>query len=224
VRLPRFERDPKPRLKKGITFPRLFGFLFVVIALAVIAHHFVEGKYPIVESECDKREIDTGARKEGTCFEGGSELIVVNRHTELKMGTLGARLLGFQVRKTIRGPAGSKRADGEFVTFDVAVRNKTNHPAAVRAGQFVLFSEELVGEAVEVDERYEPRSFVSRGRMIPPDGTEKGTVTFEASTDAAEAVAEAGNFDVANLDEPSQPSHPERLFYDAEYGVIRTYK
>jgi hypothetical protein len=224
MRFPRFERDPKPRMKKGWTFPRLLGFLLALAVLAVIAHHFVEGRYPTVESDCEKREIDSGAHKEGTCFERGREVIVVNRRSELKMGTLGARLLGIQERKTLRGPGGTKTADGEFVTVDVAVRNKTNHPAAVEAGQFVLYLGEPLGEAVEVDEKYEPRSFLSRGRKIPPGGTEEGTVTFAATTDEAESVTESGNFDVANLGEPTPPTHPDRIFFKAESGTIRTYK
>jgi hypothetical protein len=222
VRLPRFERDPKPRLKKGITFPRLIGFVLVLAVLAVVAHHFVEGHYP--PTDCEKREIDSGAHKEGTCFERGREVIVVNRHSELKMGTLDVRLLGIKERKTIRGPGGTKTADGEFVTVDVAVRNRTNHPAAVEAGQFVLFLDEPLGEAVEVDEKYEPRSFLSRGRKIPPGGTEEGTVTFAATTDEAESVNESGNFDVANFGEPAPPTHPDRIFFKAECGTIRTYK
>ncbi len=209
-------------MKPGITFPRLIGFVLVLAALAVFLEHFVEGNYP--RTDCEKLEIDSGARKEGACFEGDTRLVVVDRHSTLRMGTLEAKLLGIRDRKTIRGPAGSKAAEGKFVTVEVAVTNTTDAPAAVVAGQFVLFAGELHSESVKVDEKYEPRSFLSRAREIPPKGTEKGTVTFAVSTEEAESVPESGNFDVASLGEPAPASKPRALFRRPEYGVIRLYK
>jgi hypothetical protein len=222
VRFPRFERDPKPRLKPGFTFPRLIAFVVVVAVLAVIAEHFATGSFP--RTDCEKKEIDTGAHKEGVCFEGNTRLVVVDRHSVLRMGTLDAKLLGIRDRKAIRGPAGSKTAEGEFVTFDVAVTNTTDQPAAVVAGQFLLYADELHSESVEVDEKYEPRSFLSRGREIPPKETERGTVTFATSTGEAESVPESGNFDVVELGNHVPISKPRALFSKLEYGVIRTYK
>jgi hypothetical protein len=222
MRLPGREPDGKPPMKPGITFPRLIGFVLVLLVLAVVAHHFVEGHYP--HTECEKLEIDSGARKEGACSEGGTRLVVVDRHSTLRMGTLEAKLLGIRDRKTIRGPEGSKTTGGKFVTLDVAVTNTTEAPAAVVAGQFVLFADELHPESVEVDKKYEPRSFLSRAREIPPKGIETGTVTFAVSTEEAESVPESGNFDVASLGDAAPVSKPRALFRKPEYGVIRLYK
>lgn len=222
VRFPGRELDGKPRLKPGITWPRLIGFVLVVAALAIFLEHFAEGTYP--RTDCEEQEIDVGAHKEGACFEGDTRLVVVDRHSGLRMGTLEAKLLGVRDRKTIRGPAGSKTAGGRFVTVEVAVTNTTDAPAAVVAGQFVLFADELHSESVEVDEKYEPRSFLSRAQEIPPKGTERGAVTFAVSTEEAESVPESGNFDIATLGDPAPISNPRALFRGSEYGVIRMYK
>lgn len=222
MRIPGFKREPKPRLKPGITWTRLIGFVVVVVALAVVADHFATGTFRT--SDCGAKEISRGAHKEGTCTEGNTRLVVVDRHSVLKMETLEARLLGFQERKTIEGPAGSKTSKGKFVTFEVAVTNRTDAPEEVAEGQFMLFLGELHHESVEVEEKYEPRSFLSRGREIPPDGTEEGTVTFAASAKGAASVRENGNLDVVNLGTSVSALEPEGLFYKGEYGVIRTYR
>lgn len=222
MRIPGFERDPKPRLKPGFTWTRLIGFVVVVAVLAVVAEHFAAGTYP--PTDCEKRGIDSGDLREGTCFEGNTQIHVVDRHSVLKMDTLEAKLVRIRDRKTVHGPADSKTADGEFVTFELAITNRTNSPAAVVAGQFVLLAGELHGESVELDERYEPKSFLSRHREIAPDATEVGTVTFATSTEGAESVTESGNLDVVNLGTSVPALEPEKLLHEDEYGVIRTYR
>jgi hypothetical protein len=49
----------------------------------------------------------------------------------------------------------------------------------------MLFVGQLHSESVEIEEEYEPRSFLSRDREIPPDGTEVGTVTFATAAKGA---------------------------------------
>jgi hypothetical protein len=222
LKIPGFKRDPKPRLKPGITGTRLVGFLVVVAALALIAEHFASGTFRT--SDCGAKEINTGARKEGTCTEGNTTLVVVDRHSVLKMESLEAKLLGIRERRTIKGPAGSRTSRGRFVTFDLAVTNRTDAPAQVAEGQFMLFVGELHSEVVEVEEKYEPRSFLGHGREIPPNGTEEGTVTFATSVKGAASVGESGNLDVVNLGTSVSPLEPEGVFYESEYGVIRTYQ
>lgn len=106
----------------------MIGFVVVVVVLAVFAEHFVQGTYP--PGDCERREINTGARKEGTCFEGGTQLRVVDRHSVLKLATLDAKLLAVRDRKTVRGLAGSKTAQGEFVTFELAITNRTDRKSS----------------------------------------------------------------------------------------------
>jgi hypothetical protein len=195
-------RDRKPRLKPGITFTRLFIFVMVVAVLAVIAKHFVEGSYPSF-GNCGSKEIDRGAHKEGTCTEGNSTLI--------------------QKRKTIKGPTGSKTTKGVFLTFEVAVTNRTDAPATVAGGQFMLELGEIHSEAAEA-ELYERRSFLGREEEIPPQGTEEGTVTFAVGTAQVKALPKTGNLDVVNLGSSVSPYEPEALYSEREYGVIRTYQ
>ncbi len=210
-------------MKPGLTIPRLFAFLFAVAVLAVVAEHFASGTYPS-RSECRAKEIDTGAHKQGTCTEGSTTIVVVNRHSTLKLESLEARLLGTRVRRTIKGPDGSKAAKGEFVTFDLAITNRTDSPAGIYAGQFMLLLEKPHGEDVEVDERYEPRSFLGQGGKIPPHATEDGTVTFTVSPTGAAALDKDGNLDTLNLGRSISALEPEAFFSAQEYGVIRTYK
>ncbi len=215
-------RDPKPSLKPGFTYTRLIIFLVGFVVFAVAAEHFVSGTY--LTSDCGAKGIDTRARKEGTCTYGSTTLVVVNRHSVLKLASLEARLLGIHERKTIKGPAGSKTATGRFLTFDLAVTNRTDAPAAVAEGQFMLFLGGLHAEAVEVEEAYEPRSFLARDRLVPPDRTEVGTVTFPVSKKGAALLFKAGNLDAVNLGTSVSPYEPEALFSESEYGVIRTYQ
>lgn len=217
------DRDSTPRLKPGITSTRLIIFLVVVAVLAVVANHFVEGSYPPI-GDCGTKEIDTGRHKEGTCTEGGATIVVVNKDGVLKLPSLEARLLGVHERKTTKGPTGSKTATGRFLVFDLAVTNRTDAPATVAEGQFMLFLGGLHSEAVEVEEDYEPRSFLARDRAIPPHGTESETVTFSVSAKGAALLSTAGNLDVVNLGTSVSPFEPEALFTESEYGVIRTYQ
>jgi hypothetical protein len=222
VRLPGREPDGKPKLKPGITWTRLIGFIVIVAAIAVFVEHFAEGTFP--ETDCEKKEIDTGARKEGICFEGNTRLVVVDRHTRLRIGTLEAELLGIRNRGTLHGPAGRKAAEGKFVTVEVALTNTTDALAAAEAGQFLLYAYGFHSEAVGVDRKYEPRSFLARHEKIPAKGTEVGTVTFEMSTEEADSVPGNANFDIVDFGDPVPISRPNAIENKAEYGVIRTYK
>jgi hypothetical protein len=218
----RLSRDPKPRLKPGFTFTRLVLSVVVALALAWVAKQFVEGSYP--SSDCGAKGIDTRAREEGTCREGDTTLVVVDKGSVLRLETLEARLLGVKERKTIGGQGGSKTTKGEFLTFDLAVTNRTDAPATVAPAQFVLYLRELHFEAFEVEERFEHRSFLARDRTIPPLGTETGTVTFGVSTGEAAMLAESGNLDAVNFGSSVSIYEPEGLFSEPEYGVIRTYQ
>lgn len=86
--------------------------------------------------------------------------------SETSVEGAGARLSGIRERKTIGGPGGSKTTKGGFVTFDLEVTNRTDAPATVAEGQFILYLREIHLEAVEVEEDFEPRSFLARDRAI----------------------------------------------------------
>jgi hypothetical protein len=222
LKLLRGKRNRKRRLKPGITWTRLVVFLVVLTVFAVVAEHFVAGSYPT--SDCGAKGINTKAHKEGSCTEGNTKLVVVDRGSVLKLGTLEARLLGNRERKTIAGPSGSKTSKGKFVTFELAVTNRTDAPAEVTAGQFMLYVGELHRESVELENDYERHSFLAQEEEIPPHGSERGTVTFATSTKGAASLRTSGNLDVVNLGTSVPALEPEALFSESEYGVIRTYK
>ncbi len=215
-------RDRRRRLKSGFTFTKLALALVAFVVLAVLAEHVVAGSEPT--SDCKAKGIDSNARKEGTCEADGSKLVVVNKDSVLRLKTLAARLTGMRVRKTISGPNGSKTTKGKFVTFDLAITNLTDAPAAVAVGQFWLNFGGAQAEALEVDEDFEPRSFLARDRPIPPGGTEAGTVTFGVTTKGAAHLTDSGNLDLVNLGSPISIYEPEGLFSAPEFGVFRTYQ
>jgi hypothetical protein len=223
LKLPGYKRDPKPRLKPGVTYARLVMFVVGALVFSVAAEHFVSMSYPPV-GDCVAKGIDSYTRNEGTCTEDNVAIVVVDRHSVLTLESLEARLLGVQDRKTIKGPAGSRTALGKFLTFDLAVTNRTGAPASIGAGQFILALGEVHGEDVEIEEGYEPHSFLKLDRTIPPNGTEDGTVTFSASAAGAKLLRTRANLDVVNLGAPVPLREPEALFSESEHGVIRTYK
>lgn len=188
----------------------------------MVAEHFVAGKERT--SDCGAKGINRGAHKEGTCTEGGTKLVVVNQHSVLKLPSLEARLLGIDQRKTIDGPGGSKTTKGKFAIFDLAITNLTDAPAKVVEGQCMLYLVGLYSEAVEVEERFEPQSFLHRDQEIPPQGTEEGTVVFSLGNHRAPKLRTDGNLDCVNLGSSVSPLEPEGLFDEPEYGVIRTYQ
>lgn len=140
------------------------------------------------------------------------------------MPSLEARLLGIDQRKTIDGPGGSKTTKGKFVVFDLAITNLTEAPEKVAAGQCMLYLGGIYSEAVEAEERFEPRSFLHRDQEIPPQGTAEGAVVFSVGNNRAAKLRTEGNLDCVNLGTSVSPLEPEGLFYEPEYGVIRTYQ
>jgi hypothetical protein len=222
LEFPHLRRDAKPRLKPGFTFTRLLLFLVVFVVLAVVAKHFVEGKYP--SGDCGAKGIDTRARNEGTCTEDGSTIVVVDKAGVLKLRSLEAKLLGLKERKTIGGPGRSKTTKGEFITAELKITNQTDTPARVGPGQITLYLRELHLEAFEAEEDFEPRSFLARDQAIPPQGSEVGTVTFGVSSGEAAMLTESGNLDFLNFGSAVSIYEPEGLFDQSERGTIRTYQ
>lgn len=89
--------------------------------LAVIAHHFVEGSHPAVGA-CGTKGIDTEARKEGPARRGLT-LVVVDKGGLLKLATLDPAAGCGRGRRSAGRKA--RRRRGEFVTYELAVTNRT---------------------------------------------------------------------------------------------------
>jgi hypothetical protein len=191
------------------------------VVFAVVGMNVVSGHYPT--SDCRAKGISSEAHKEGTCEDDGTKQVVVNQHSVLKLDSLEARIEGIQVRQEINGPPGSKAAQGPFVTFDLALTNRTDGPATLSDEQTRLLAGRGYEEDLAIDEAA-PRAFLAR--PIPPGKTEDGTVTFALPAKQVKAMREEGNLDIGNFGAATADGdyEPEAMFEGSEYGVMRTYQ
>jgi uncharacterized protein DUF4352 len=175
-------------------------------------------------SDCEAKEISTGARKEGTCVEGDTKVVVANLHSPLKLESLEARLLGIKERKSISGEYGeSDTANGIFVTFELKITNLSHAPQEFEEEQAVLFVDESIyTQDFEVQNGIEQDSFLWQGAAIQAGNSVEGTVTFDIPKKVAKKITEEGNLDFLNFG--AEYYEPEEFFEQEEVGTIRTYK
>ncbi len=167
--------------------------------------------------------IDPTQMKEGTCFDGETTAVVVDRGDTLNLQTLAARLEGTRERASLSGPAGTEAAQGRFFTFDLAITNMADYSVTLVKDQLTLLLGKPYGEDIEVEKRFEPHSLLVQKRLILPGETVHGTVTFEVPTEEVGRVAETGNLEIANFGVRGDAYEPEAIFNDSEMGVMRTY-
>jgi hypothetical protein len=204
--------------------------ILAAIGLAVIGMLYVFSREPSLpgastRDTCREHGIDPTEMAEGTCYQGDTKNVVVDQRDPLKIKTLEARLERIRVTTMLTGPQGTKRADGHFAIFDLAVTNRTEEPHLIEADQIALLLDSLYGQDGEAQVAgYEPHSFEARKVKIPPHGTVHGSVVFDVpETKQLEEIAEHGNLDVGNFGAIDGGFEPERLFEQGELGVIRTY-
>jgi Domain of unknown function (DUF4352) len=208
--------------------PRTKVILWLV-ALGVVAMLVIFSHEPSVSGEpdtCRAKGIDPQEMKEGTCQYGKTTEVVVNVGDAVKLQTLEARLEGTRMGTTLTGPEGTKPASAtkEFVTFDLAITNRTAQPQSVGQNQLVLLARRYYGEDVEVERGYEPRSLLG-ARPIAPGETVHGTVTFQVPPGETKQLSEkVGDIDIANFGPGSAEYEPEEVFDQPEIGVMRTYE
>jgi hypothetical protein len=207
--------------------PRKTKAILGLIALAVLVTLVIFGHEPSgpdTRDTCAAKGIDPAVRKEGTCYVGKTKTVVVDPAHTLELATLDARLAGVRESAALRGPQGIKLARGTFVTYDLAITNRTGSPAAVGQNQVVLRLGQVHGEDVEAEEGYEPDSFLAQGKEISPGATMKGSVTFDVPAAQLQEIGTNGNLDIADFGPGQRDYEPERMFDEAEVGVIRTYR
>ncbi len=198
-----------------------------VVALAVLGMLYVFSQEPSdapPRDTCTAKGIDPEQRKEGTCYLGAQKVVVVDRGHPLHLKTLDARLLSAKEGADLSGPKGLDQAQGQFVTFELAITNRTEAPVRVGENQVILLLGETHGEDVTAENGYEPSSFLARDVEIPPGGTARGTVTFDVSDAGLERLARDGNLDIGNFSSAGHDYEPEELFEEPELGIIRTYR
>lgn len=82
-----------------------------------------------VQGDCESKGITKSRGREGTCREGGTEVVVVDRNSVLKLSELNARLISVDSNAVRSNPGmGTERAGGEFVTFELEITNKLSQP------------------------------------------------------------------------------------------------
>ncbi|HWH20893.1 MAG TPA: hypothetical protein VN671_10195 [Solirubrobacterales bacterium] len=196
-------------------------------ALAVVGMLYVFSREPSDHrpvDECPAKGIDPQEMNEGTCQDGGTKTVVVDKGHLLEMETLDARLDGMREATTMSGPEGTKPAKSgrEFVTFDLAITNRTGDPQSVGESQLALGGG--WGEDTAVERGYEPRSFLNRPTPIAPGETADGTVTFQLGKAGVEMLHKEGNLDIDNFGTGDGEYAPEEVFDQPELGVMRTYE
>ena len=205
--------------------PRTKAILWAA-AIAVVGMLYVfsrEPSRPATFDNCRAKGIDPEQMVEGYCLVGHTTTVVVDKGHLLKLETLDARLEGMREGTTMSGSEGTKLAkDGhEFVTFDLAITNRTDSPQSVGESQLAIPG--TWGEDAGVERGYEPHSFLNRPTPIAPGETAHGTVTFQMSTAAVENLAKEGNLDIDNFGPGNSDYDPEEVFNQPELGVMRTY-
>ncbi|HEY5332649.1 MAG TPA: hypothetical protein VIJ21_03815 [Solirubrobacterales bacterium] len=205
--------------------------ILAAIALAVIGMLYVfsrepEPFSPSARDTCPEKGIDPASMVEGTCYDGYTKDVVVDRHHPLRIRTLEARLERIRITTTLTGPQGTKQAKRHFVTFDLAVTNRTDEPHSLEADQIALLLQSLYGQDIEAQAPgYEPHSFQAQKATIPPHGTVHGSVVFDLpEAKQLEEIAQHGNLDIGNFGSIDGGFEPEKLFEQGELGVIRTYR
>jgi hypothetical protein len=203
--------------------------ILTAIAVAVVAMLYVfsrEPSGPGARDTCPEKGIDPTSMVEGTCYVGYQTTVVVDRRDTLKIKTLEARIERIRVTGALTGPKGTVEADRHFVTFDLAVTNRTDEPHLLEADQIALLLRSLYGQDIEVQAAgYEPHSFQAQKAEIPPHGTVRGSVVFDVpEAKELEEISKHGNLDIGNFGAIDGGFEPEVLFEQPELGVVRTYR
>ena len=198
-----------------------------VAALAFIAMLVIfseEPGFPELPDTCPEKGIDPQEMKEGTCYDRGTTDVVVNEGDALRLETLEARLEGIHEAASLSGPAGTKRAEGRFVIFDVAITNRAAYSTELGKDQLALLVGNFDGPDLEAERRYEPHALLAHRHPIRPGETVHGTVVFQLSTEEAEQVTESGNLDIVDFGVQGEASDPKAAFSTSLIGVMRTYR
>jgi len=197
------------------------------LALGVAVILLIFGQEPpsgrSTRDTCPSQGIDPEVRNEGTCYVGSTKTVVVDSTHRLRLETLDAKVGGVRESATLSSSNGVKRAPRVFVTFDLAITNRTDKPQTLGENQVVLNVGKEIGGDEGVERAYEPHSFLAQGKAIPPGGTGHGTVTFAISDAEAEVLTREGNLDIGDF-RTDGDYEPERLLQEPEVGVIRTYR
>lgn len=152
---------------------------------------------------CALQRIDTSTLYEGTCTEGATQYVVVNRDGELRLESLVASIEDISVESTVgTGDDAVRPEHGVFVRFTLTVRNRREYPQNFDVGQSMLaVGESAFREAEEAALAHAGALVARGGGRIEPHGVLRGDVIFDVPPESVEQIATAGRLLVANFGE-----------------------
>jgi hypothetical protein len=171
--------------------------------------------------DCAAKGITQPPRNEGTCTEEGTKYVVVNKSSVLELPTLSAKLLGISSAKSATALGETVEANGQFVTLELEVTNRTNAPATFDEyqEQVALYLDgNTYTEDFNVQNGAIQTSFLWQGTAIQPQNSQTGTVTFDVPDKLLSELNKSGNIDIANF------GSEEEVEAQKEIGTIRTYQ
>ena len=155
------------------------------------------------ERDCFSQGIDTRTLNEGTCTEGTTQYVVVNRGTPLRLESLVLSLDDIAVESEVgRGDDAVRSQNGAFLRFTLTVRNLREYAQRFELGQTIVGIDEETFTEAEAAERAHPGSLSMRGDgRIEPGGTLRGDVLFDVPLASVKKVSSDGRLFVANFGE-----------------------
>lgn len=172
------------------------------------------------ETECEEKGISTSARAEGSCVDGGTRYVVVDKDGVLKLPSLEAEMLDLRETKTITGESGASATakNGTYAVVELSITNRTDAPEKFEDSQIVLWVGGPYTADAKVQSKVESKSFLGQDTPIQPGDSQVGTVVFDMSSADFKDLDKEGNVDIVNFG-----SKGEVLTQD-EIGTIRTYQ
>lgn len=163
--------------------------------------------------DCDAQGINFDERQEGTCVAvDGQRVTVADRGNPATTPAMEVTLVDVETSRSLtREGRTSRRADGVFVLLTLGVRNRLEEPVEFDPGGQVEL--ELDGDRYFNEEE--------GTTTIEPDEERNGTVAFEISEEAAEALETNGNVFVLPFAEARDPANEVT---EASTAVLRTYE
>ncbi|HVF80249.1 MAG TPA: DUF4352 domain-containing protein, partial [Solirubrobacteraceae bacterium] len=171
---------------------------------------------PKPKETCDSRGINSKQRKEGGCVDqNGWQVRVVNDSSRLHLDDITVRVVDVAVVDSLRDIADDPvRPDGRFVNVKLEVSNTTNAPLDVSSSIFVLTA---AGTENEPDTDALLGDQLA-GETIGPDLSSTGSVVFDVSSKAANAITTDANLIVFQPSDTGAPDEPEK-----PVGFVRLY-
>jgi hypothetical protein len=145
---------------------------------------------------CEVRGINVVEGRTGTCNLNDKRFTLVNRRQTLELSELNARFLKITADDSLTGPVGEVPAEkgSTFVLARIMVTNNSPRRRRFNA-DFRQVRFRLAGQSYPTAQNGEsavPGSFFNQNRVLPPGGTQRGTVVFKAKAGVEDGFFQRG--------------------------------